>query len=115
MAEAFVSDARPSDLHNLEDECRREVSQRRSAYAKLVRDNRMQQNQADYRIMQMERLVTLLQALQQPGMRLLIDVTPTHAVSMTPAMLELWLNEPEAFIAKAKLDASKKPVAEIAA
>jgi hypothetical protein len=34
---------------------------------------------------------------------------------MTPAMLELWLNEPEAFIAKAKLDASKKPVAEIAA
>jgi hypothetical protein len=97
MAEAYVSDARPSDLHNLEDECRREVSQRRAAYDKLVRDGRMRRNQADYRIMQMERLVTLLQALQHRDTCLYVRTTPNHISVLLPEQIGDWLADPAAY------------------
>jgi hypothetical protein len=88
---------RPSDLHNLEDECRREVSQRRSVFAKLVRDGRKEQRQADYQIAQMERLVVLLEALQHPDTTLFVRVSPNHIAVLQPEQISDWLANPAAY------------------
>lgn len=88
---------RPSDLHNLEDECRREVSQRRSVFAKLVRDGRKDQRQADFQIAQMERLVVLLEALQRADTVLSVRVSPEHIAVLRPEQIADWLADPDAY------------------
>ena len=101
MCEPAISrPARPSDLHNLEDELRREVSMRRTVFARQVRDGKMDQRQADYRTQQMERLVVLMEALQHPDTVLSVRVSPQHIAVLTAEQISDWLASPAAWAAK---------------
>jgi hypothetical protein len=88
---------RPSDLHNLEDECRREVNMRRSVFDKKVRAGGMDRRQADYQVAQMERLVVLLEALQHADTVLTVRVSPNHIAVLQPEQISDWLADPAAY------------------
>jgi hypothetical protein len=88
---------RPSDLHNLEDECRREVNMRRAVFDKKVRSGGMDRRQADYQIAQMERLVVLIEALQHEDTTLHVRVSPNHIAVLQPEQISDWLADPAAF------------------
>lgn len=89
----------PQDLHLLEEECRREVSMRRRVFARQVAEGKMNQRQADFRIAQMEALVTLLAELQKPGSGLFHDLGNGRAGFIAPDLIGRWLADPKAFAA----------------
>jgi hypothetical protein len=86
------------DLANLEDELRNEVSMRKRVYERDVQIKKKTQAQADLKIAQMQAMVRLVVALQDPRTRLCLGCGTREEFFLGGDELGKWLADPETYV-----------------
>jgi hypothetical protein len=86
------------DLANLEDELRNEVSMRKRVYGRDVEAKKKTQAQANHKIAQMQAMVRLVVALQDPRTRLCLGCGTREEFFLGGDELGKWLADPETYV-----------------